>query len=108
MALNDLRHASEEFLAGSVAVSLGGHLYKKRVNHGKRGKRGGARTILFYVQDQRMVFVHGFLKNEKANISAAEKKLLKTLAKILLAICGGHIRSFVRKFPCFGAQYSRE
>lgn len=77
--LNDgvLRTAIEEIALGLMDADLGGHLFKKRVALGGRGKSGGARTLLVYRAGDKAFFVYGFAKNARANISAKELKALK-------------------------------
>ncbi len=50
----------------------------------RRGKRGGTRTLVAFRQGDKVFFIYGFAKNERANISAPELKALKLLAKELL------------------------
>jgi len=76
--------AVEEMEGGLIDAELGGHVVKKRVALPGRGKRGGARTLLAYQQDNKAFFVYGFAKNERANISDKQLKALKLLATQLL------------------------
>ncbi len=48
--------------------SLGAGLYKLRLvtNEGK-GKSGGSRTVLAFQQDNRIIWLHLFAKNDKEN-----------------------------------------
>ena len=48
------------------------------------GKSGGFRTIILFKVGGHSFFVHGFAKNEKANITPKELKALKTLASTFL------------------------
>lgn len=48
-------------------ADLGHHLFKKRIALQGRGKSGGARTILFYQHDQKLIFCFGFNKNQQDN-----------------------------------------
>jgi hypothetical protein len=73
----------EELVHGN-AGALGGHVYKKRIALPGRGKRGGARTLLAFKQDENAFFLYGFVKNQRANIKADELRALKLLAKELL------------------------
>jgi hypothetical protein len=70
--------------AGLIDADLGGHVVKKRVALSGRGKRGGARTLLAYRLRDRAIFVYGFTKNERENISGRELKALKRLAAVYL------------------------
>ncbi|NYS60439.1 type II toxin-antitoxin system RelE/ParE family toxin [Vreelandella salicampi] len=76
--------AVAEMERGLVDADLGGHVVKKRVAVGGRGKSGGGRTLLAYRVGNKAFFVYGFAKNSRANISADELKALKHLAKELL------------------------
>lgn len=42
------------------------------------------RTLIAFKQGDKTFFIYGFAKNERANISEAEEKALKLLAKELL------------------------
>lgn len=77
--------AVDEMEQGLIDADLGGHIVKKRVALGGRGKSGGVHTLLVYVQGDKAFFVYGFAKNARANISAQELKALKLLAKSLLS-----------------------
>ena len=71
--------AAAEIENGLVDARLGGFLIKKRVAAPGRGKRGGCRTIAAHRQGNRLVFLHGFCKNEKDNITKKEKLGLKMI-----------------------------
>lgn len=70
---------------GLVDADLGGHVVKKRVALPGQGKRGGARTIVATKLAERWFFLYGFGKNERANIDQDELKVLREMAKELLA-----------------------
>ena len=80
-----LRVAVDEINRGLIDVDLGGHVVKKRVAINGRGKSGGVRTLVAYKMSDKAFFVYGFAKNVRSNISAAELKALKHLAKELLS-----------------------
>lgn len=75
-----------EVVEGKYEVNLGGNIYKKRIRFEGKGKSGSGRTIICRKKDDRAIFVHGFAKNEKANLSDKELVAFKELAKILLSI----------------------
>lgn len=79
-----LRAAAKEIEAGLVDARLGGFLLKKRVAAPGRGKQGSYRTIVGYRQADRLVFVHGFAKNEADNITRKEKEALRTLCDVYM------------------------
>ena len=71
---------------GLNVVDLGSGLVKKRVARAGGGKREGYRTVIAYREGIRSVFLYGFPKNEKANLSELELDTLKRLAKIHLRL----------------------
>jgi hypothetical protein len=71
--------AAVEIESGLVDARLGGFLIKKRVAGFGRGKRGGYRTIVAHREGDRLVYLHGFDKNDKDNISAKERRALRKL-----------------------------
>ena len=73
---------------GLIDADLGGGVIKKRVGLSGRGKRGGARTLVATNKGNRWVFVYGFEKNDRANISDDELEALKDIAEQLLARTG--------------------
>lgn len=76
--------AAAEIERGLVDARLGGFLLKKRVAAQGRGKRGGYRTILAYRQHDRLVFLHGFAKNETENIAKKEELALRKLGDVYM------------------------
>lgn len=83
---NELANALEEVRTGKCEANLGGHVYKKRIRFGGQGKSGSGRTIICYKRGDRAIFIHGFAKNEKANLSPKELHAFKEFAKILLGL----------------------
>lgn len=77
--------ALNELNSGNFEANLGGHLYKKRVRFTGKGKSGSGRTIICYKRGDRAIFVHGFAKNEKSNLTRKELIVFKELSKILMA-----------------------
>lgn len=80
-----LKSAVNEITAGLYEANLGGSLFKKRVALKGKGKGGGARTILAFKKDDKVLFIYGFAKNAKANISEAEERLCKKIAAVFLS-----------------------
>jgi|GEM_PF-687769 len=79
-----LRTAVVEMGRGLIDADLGGHVMKKRMAIGGRGKRGGVRTLLAYKSGDKAFFVYGFAKNVWASVRTDELKALKHLAKELM------------------------
>ena len=82
----ELANALTEIQAGNFEANLGGHIYKKRIRFKGKGKSGSGRTIICYKKDDRAIYVHGFAKNEKSNLSKKELNAFKELSKILLEL----------------------
>jgi len=70
----------------SVDADLGGLLYKKRIARLSGGKSGGYRTLLSVRLGNRYVFLHGFAKNDRSNITQEEKKALQYAGKAFLEL----------------------
>jgi|ERR1035441_887263 hypothetical protein len=71
--------------AGEIIPETGGVRKIRRALAG-RGKRGGARVIYYYHNERLPLFllaVYG--KNEKANLSHAERNAMKRLVPVLVA-----------------------
>jgi mRNA-degrading endonuclease RelE of RelBE toxin-antitoxin system len=70
---------------GDLIPGTGG-LRKVRVGRGGSGKRGGARVIYyFYNANFPVLLVAIYAKNEKADVSAQEKRKFTTLVKEITA-----------------------
>lgn len=80
--------AVKEMESGLIDADLGGLLYKKRVARPGGGKSGGYRTLLSARIGSRYVFLHGFAKNDKANITEDEKRALQFAGKVFLDLSG--------------------
>jgi len=81
-----LCRAVEEMESGLIDADLGGHLYKKRVARPGGGKSGGYRTLLSARIGGRYVFLHGFPKSDKANVTQDEKKALQFAGRVFLEL----------------------
>jgi hypothetical protein len=68
---------------GLFDADLGGVL-KQRIARSGQGKSGGSRAILLFRFQRRIVFVYGFEKKDKANISSQELAAFRELADIIL------------------------
>jgi hypothetical protein len=80
-----LCQAVVEMAQGLIDADLGGGLVKKRIALPRRGKSGGARTLVATNKGSRWIFVFGFEKNDRANITAEELQALKDLAHDILS-----------------------
>ena len=88
---DSLCQAVREMEKGPVDADLGGFLYKKRLARPGGGKSGGYRTVLSARMGGRYVFLHGFAKNQKANITADEKKALQYAGKVFLDLSAAEL-----------------
>lgn len=66
---------------GLVDADLGGGIIKQRVARAGQGRSGGFRLLIGYRSGNRAVFLYGFAKNERENITADD---LDTLEKSVL------------------------
>ena len=73
-------------MRGLIDADLGGGVYKKRIAQPGRGKSGSSRTLLASNRQDRWIFVFGFEKNDRANVSDRELEALKMLAADLLGL----------------------
>lgn len=78
--------AVQEMENGLIDADLGGFLYKKRIARPGAGKSGGYRTLLSARIDGRYVFLHGFPKSDKADITPDEKKALQFAGRVFLEL----------------------
>ncbi len=76
--------AVKEMESGLIDADLGSFLYKKRVARPGGGKSGGYRTLVSARIGCCYMFLHGFPKNDKANITQNEKKALQYGGKVFL------------------------
>lgn len=81
-----LLDAANAVASGQWDADLGGGVFKQRIAREGGGKSGGFRTIVLFKVGGHSFFVHGFAKNEKANISPKELKALKKLAATFLGL----------------------
>lgn len=69
---------------GLLDADLGGGVIKQRVARNGGGKSGGFRTLILFRIGSLAFFVHGFAKNEQANIDDDELVALRNLAEVML------------------------
>ena len=79
-----LLKAIDEMEQGLVDADLGGDVYKKRVALPGRGKRGSTRTLIATNRESRWIFLFGFEKNDRENITQAELAYLQKAAQVFL------------------------
>ena len=69
---------------GLVDADLGGGLVKQRIARPGKGKSGRFRTVIAYRQGRRAVFLFGFAKSERDNLSLIQLADLKRTAADVL------------------------
>lgn len=88
LATDEEYRALQEVLVANPAagdlIPRGGGIRKVRMARPGRGKRGGARVIYYWRQDQGTIFMLvAYAKSLKTNLSAAEISTLRELVKPL-------------------------
>jgi hypothetical protein len=58
--------------SGLIDADLGGGLLKQRLARPGEGRRGGYRVLIAYRPGERAVFLYGFAKNRRDNISPSQ------------------------------------
>jgi len=74
-----LREAIDRAERGLVDADLGGGIIKQRVARAGRGRAGGYRLLIAYRSADRAVFLYGFAKNERDNITDDELETLREI-----------------------------
>ncbi|GAA5062519.1 type II toxin-antitoxin system RelE/ParE family toxin [Erythrobacter westpacificensis] len=90
--LADAVHRAE---SGLIDADLGSGLIKQRIAREGGGKSGGYRSILIFRSGERAIFVFAFAKSAKANLSAAELKVYRKAARIMLELGDDEIETEV-------------
>ncbi len=101
---DDLLEAITNLEKGLSTSDLGNYLFKIRVKRENSGKSSGFRTIVVYKKDDRAIFVYGFGKNEKENISKTELQYFKKLADDLMALNSEQIEQFIEQKVLFNLE----
>ena len=89
---DSLLEAIERAERGLVDADLGGGLIKQRIARRGQGRSGGYRVMIAYRARSRVIFLFGFAKKERENISPDELVFLRELAKNWLTSDNAKIR----------------
>jgi hypothetical protein len=81
---SSLREAIERAERGLVDADLGGGVIKQRVPRTGQGRSGGYRLLVAYRSGDRAVFLYGFAKNERDNITDDELATLRDIGRAWL------------------------
>ncbi len=90
-----LLEAIERAERGSVDADLGGGLIKQRVARPGKGRSGGYRTIIAFRAGERAVFLFGFAKSDREDISDDELHVARVLAAKWLGADAARLRRAV-------------
>lgn len=82
---------------GLVDANLAGPLIKQRIARRREGKSGGYRSVLIYRRGDLAVFVHGFPKSVRANLSRMEQEAFGEFGKIVVALSDSSLSALVAK-----------
>ena len=94
---HNLCEAIERAERGIVDADLGGNIVKQRIARDGQGRSRGYRAVIAYKTLKRAVFLYGFAKNERDNMSDVELISLKELAKAWLNATDKEINNSIAK-----------
>ena len=86
-----LREAVRRAQRGLVDADLGGGVIKQRIARPGQGRSGGYRVLIAYRRDARAVFLYGFAKNERENVSDDELETMRDIARGWLEANAGQL-----------------
>jgi len=79
-----LREAVGRAERGLIDADLGGGIIKQRVARKGEGKSGGYRTVVAFRSGDRAIFLFGFTKSDRANLSTVELTQFRAIGRALL------------------------
>jgi len=97
----DLLDTVDNLIKGLSTADLGSNLFKIRVKREHSGKSSGFRTIVVYKENEKAIFLYGFGKNEKDNISKTELLYFKKLGNDFLALDENQIKQLIEAKSLF-------
>jgi hypothetical protein len=103
-----LANATRQAERGLIAAQLGGGLIKLRIARSGSGKSGGYRTIIAYSAGRRAVFLFGFAKNQRDNLTPVQLADLKMVGRDLLALTEHQINEAVAASQLQEVRYDEE
>ena len=80
-----------------VDADLGRGVIKQRVARSGQGRSGGYRTLIVFRARDRAIFVFGFAKSDRDNVTPDELDDLRTTARLLLAYSGDQLDETVSR-----------
>jgi hypothetical protein len=94
---DELRDIVDQLEAGQADTDLGGDVYKQRLARHGEGKSGGYRVIVFFKSEERTIYVYGFAKSGRSNISRKELKAFKEAAKVYFSMTSDQLRERIKQ-----------
>lgn len=104
----DIIEAVERSEKGLIDADLGAGVIKQRLARQGQGKSGGFRVAIFFRSGDRAVFVHGFAKKDRANLSKREEKQLKALSRVVLNLTAEELHNLVKAGKYIAVQRKKE
>ncbi|WP_395630877.1 type II toxin-antitoxin system RelE/ParE family toxin [Aquidulcibacter sp.] len=81
---------------GLIDADLGAGVIKQRISRQGAGKSGGFRTIIFFKARNRAIFMFGFAKKAKKNLTHEELLEMKRASREMLQLSQDQIDHLVR------------
>ena len=81
---------------GLIDADLGAGVIKQRISRQGAGKSGGFRTIIFFKARNRAIFMFGFAKKAKKNLTHEELLEMKRASREMLQLSQDQIDRLVR------------
>lgn len=81
---------------GLIDADLGAGVIKQRVSRQGAGKSGGFRTIIFFKAGNRAIFMFGFAKKAKKNLTREELSEMKRASSEMLHLSQDQIDQLVK------------
>ncbi len=100
----NLLETIENLKDGLSTADLGSNLFKVRVKRENSCKSSGFRTIVIYKENERAIFLYGFGKNEKENITKTELLYFKKLGNDFLALSPNDIKQLIENMSLFNIE----
>ena len=86
--------AALRIVEGKVDADLGGYLVKQHVSQAG-GRQGAHRAIIAYCDHDRIVVLHVFAKNRKANLTSVEQRVFRDIARELKKLQTEHFEALI-------------
>ena len=93
---SELKEVVKQLENGQYYADLGSSVYKMELARKGEGKHGGYRSIVVFRSDFRTIFMYGFPKSKRDNISEKELRFFKGKAKDNLSFSEEQINLLLR------------